>query len=158
MKELTLILAAVFAQGDKTGVEPLRETACFFMIGTSDEDAEPARIDDLSILNPPADKPKFVVEVEEGVVLSSVICRRSRPEISVNDFRVVTEGYQFYVVSGEPGSDSEVIIVLEQTKVGHRVRIITGKLTKQEKAALIPVIDELNNRQFGRKPGSKREA
>jgi hypothetical protein len=146
---LALVLPLVWV-GDCLAIEPLQESACFFMLGTSDTDSEPVRVPDLSVLHPPADKPDFVVDLDPGVVLSGVVCRRNRPEVSANDYRVVSAGYSFYVASGEPGTKTEALIVLEQTDVGHRVRVITGKLSKRQGKALENILEKLNVRQFGR--------
>jgi hypothetical protein len=155
MKIMSLVFVTLSLVQEAIALEPLQETACFFMLGESEDGSEPVRVPDLSVLNPPLEKPRFIVELDEGVALNAVLCRRSRPEISVNDYRVVVEGYPFYVVSGEPGSKSEVLMVLERTESGHRVRLLTGKLNRTEKSVLVDVIEDLNNRQFGRDVGAK---
>jgi len=160
MKIFVLLICTLSIFQVALAQEPLRETACFFLLGESDDnsvdDSDLVRVPDLSVLNPPLDKPRFIIELDEGIVLSSVMCRRSRPEISVNDYRVVVEGYPFYVVSGKPRSKSEVLMILERTEVGHRVRLLSGKLNKAEKRKLVGVIESLNNRQFGREINVKK--
>jgi len=145
---LLLVVPLLTSAESAYAKEPLKETACFFMLGTGDGDAEPVRVPDLHVLNPRADQPKFVVELEGGAVLESVICRRSRPEFSLKDGRVLSAGFSFYVTSGDSENKSEIILTLERTEVGHRVRHIDGrKLTKKEERALILVIDALNVEQ-----------
>lgn len=136
------------------GTNPLEETSCSFMINYGNGKVRTVRIPDLSVLDPPANQPRFEVETVDGVVLDGVICKRSRPMIAGADFRVVSTGIPFYVVVGEPEDPNGVIIVLEQTEVGHRVRHIEGReLNEEEESEIVEVIDQLNRKQSGEKVG-----
>ncbi len=134
--------------------DPLVETSCSFMVKFGDGDVQTVRIPGLSVLHPPPDQPNFVVETEDGSVLDAVICKRSRPVIAVSDFRIVSTGIPFYVVVGEPEDPNGIVIVLEQTELGHRVRHIEGRdLNDAEEKEIVETIDELNKLQISDKVG-----
>ena len=136
------ISQAVFAS---PGVEVLTEDSCAFLLSADGKESEVVEVPGLSVLHPPADQPRFVVDQVDGAALEAIICRRSRPEFALIDHRVIEAGFPLYVKSGE--GEEEKTLVMHRTTVGHHVRLVSGTdFSESEKERLVSVIDALNTR------------
>lgn len=140
-----LLLSGMATTAVVAAAEPLKESACAFLLEADGEESVLIEVPRLSILNPPKDQPRFVVEEVDGARLGGVVCWRSRPEFSEQDDRVTAAGFPLYVK--EDVEEDATTLVLERTDVGHRIRQVDGKeLTKRQQRRLIRLIERWNKR------------
>ena len=79
--------------------------------------------------------------------MDGVVCWRSMAEIGLNDDWVARTGVPLYVKE-EGGGPESLVLVLELTEVGYRVRIISGpELSREQADQTVSYIESFNLRR-----------